>query len=203
MDPEWLSQLVGHVAEAIMVIDSRRPVWTSTTTGRSYQPGIGPHPETETLRLIATELERKGTYGPTSLNVPYPTDSRKRCDLVLGQRPLWAVEAKMLRLMGDNGKANDNMLMHILSPYSSHRSALTDCEKLAHSGFPGHLAILIYGFDYPAFPMDPAIEAFERLAQSDVALGPRAETSFSGLIHPVHRQGRVFAWELPARVVPL
>ena len=26
-------------------------------------------------------------------------------------------EVKMLRLMGDNGKPNDNMLMHILSPY--------------------------------------------------------------------------------------
>jgi hypothetical protein len=36
----------------------------------------------------------------------------------------------MLRLMGDNGKPNDNMLMHILSPYPSHRSALTDCQKL-------------------------------------------------------------------------
>jgi hypothetical protein len=49
--------------------------------------------------------------------------------------------------MGDNGKPNDNMLMHILSPYPSHRSALTDCQKLAASGFSGSLAILIYGYD--------------------------------------------------------
>ena len=35
----------------------------------------------------------------------------------------WAIEVKMLRLMGDNGKPNDNMLMHILSPYERHRSA--------------------------------------------------------------------------------
>jgi hypothetical protein len=34
----------------------------------------------------------------------------------------------MLRLLGDNGKLNDNMLMHVLSPYQAHRSALTDCE---------------------------------------------------------------------------
>jgi hypothetical protein len=27
-----------------------------------------------------------------------------------------AIEVKMLRLMGDNGKLNDNMVMHILSP---------------------------------------------------------------------------------------
>lgn len=37
----------------------------------------------------------------------------------------------MLRLFGDNAKLNDNMLMHLLSPYPAHRSALTDCEKLA------------------------------------------------------------------------
>jgi hypothetical protein len=52
----------------------------------------------------------------------------------------------MLRLMGDNGKPNDNMLMHIVSPYSSHRSALTDCQKLAASGFSESLAVLIYGY---------------------------------------------------------
>jgi hypothetical protein len=32
----------------------------------------------------------------------------------------WAIEVKMLRLMGDNGKLNDNMVMHILSPYPAH-----------------------------------------------------------------------------------
>ena len=48
----------------------------------------------------------------------------------------WAIEAKMLRMFGDNGKLNDNMLMHVLSPYPAHRSALTDCGKLAHSNRP-------------------------------------------------------------------
>ena len=35
----------------------------------------------------------------------------------------------MLRFMGDNGKLNDNIVMHILSPYPEHRSALTDCTN--------------------------------------------------------------------------
>jgi hypothetical protein len=42
----------------------------------------------------------------------------------------WAIEVKLLRLLGDNGKPNDNILMHILSPYPAHRSAFTDCTKL-------------------------------------------------------------------------
>lgn len=74
MDPAWLKAFVDDVASAIMAIDIQAPVWTSATCGRSYQPGIGPHPETETVRLIAAELESLGTYGPSvSLNVPYPT----------------------------------------------------------------------------------------------------------------------------------
>lgn len=102
----------------------------------------------------------------------------------------------MLRLMGDNGKTNDNMLMHILSPYPSHRSALTDCLKLRDSHFAQRRAVLIYGFDYPAWPLDPAIEAFETLARVQIAIGDRCEAPFDGLMHPIHTHGRVFAWEI-------
>jgi hypothetical protein len=108
----------------------------------------------------------------------------------------WSIEIKMARFVGDNGKDNDNILMHILSPYPPHRSALTDCQKLLESGFSGKRAILIYGFDHEAWPLDPAIEAFEILARSKVTLGERQNSSFSGLIHPVHREGRVFGWEV-------
>jgi hypothetical protein len=41
--------------------------------------------------------------------------------------------------------------------------------------------------------MDPAIEAFAALAERSVVLGPVAVSGFDGLVHPVHRQGRVFA----------
>lgn len=111
----------------------------------------------------------------------------------------WAVEAKMLRMLGDNGKLNDNMLMHILSPYPAHRSALTDCEKLVISGLPGRKAILIFGYEYDGWDMTPAIEAFETLARERVRLGPRSSAPFVGLVHPVHQRGAVFAWEITAR----
>lgn len=102
----------------------------------------------------------------------------------------------MLRLMGDNGRPNDNMLMHIVSPYPQHRSALTDGPKLLGSGFDGRLVLVIYGFDYPELPMDPAIEVFELLASRRVRIGGRAAARFSSLVHPVHQEGRVFAWEI-------
>jgi hypothetical protein len=79
------------------------------------------------------------------------------------------VEGKLLRLKGDNGKPNDNMLMHIVSPYPQHRSALTDCIKLINSQLPGVKVVTIIGYSYPDLPLEPAIRAFETLARSEVA----------------------------------
>jgi hypothetical protein len=107
----------------------------------------------------------------------------------------------MLRLMGDNGKPNDNMLMHILSPYPNDRSALTDCVKLLESGLPGRKAMVIHGFDYHNLPMELAVEAFETLAGRWVRLGPRYVSHYSDLVHPVHVAGRVFGWEVATRRV--
>jgi hypothetical protein len=101
-------------------------------------------------------------------------------------------------MMGDNGKPNDNMLMHILSPYPAHRSAVTDCVKLAESGFDGRKGVVIFGYDYDAWPMDPAVDAFEALASRTSKLSGRVVASFEGLVHPVHQRGRVFGWELLA-----
>jgi hypothetical protein len=192
-----LTDFVADFANALVAVDRRRPVWVSTTTGRAYAPGIGPHTETRTVELVMAELAAtKPEYDGVQLSVPYPSSPRQRCDVVLPQpRPL-AVEVKMLRFLGDNGRPNDNILMHILSPYPAHRSALTDVAKLAASGFGVPLAILIYGYDYPDWPMDPAIEAFETLAASKGEIGTRVTATFEGLVHPVHQRGRVFAWEV-------
>lgn len=98
--------------------------------------------------------------------------------------------------MGDNGKANDNILMHILSPYSQHRSAYTDCGKLLSSGLSCQKAILIFAYDYPDMPSLPAIEAYEVLVRSKFSVGERIQKAFTSLIHPIHKQGTVYAWEL-------
>jgi hypothetical protein len=197
-DPS-LQAIVTSFAGAMKSLDHDAPVWTSDRTGKAYQPGIGPHPETETVKLVAGRLasEQPSTYGTYELGRPYPSAPRQKCDWTFGSPLSWAVEVKMLRLMGDNGKPNDNMLMHILSPYPAHRSALTDVDKLAASGFDCHLAILIYGYDYPQWPMGPTIEAFEALAgRGPTYLSQRCSSSFGDLVHPVHKSGQVVAWEI-------
>jgi hypothetical protein len=198
-----LQQLIEDVASSIKRIDARRPQAANVRTGAVYQPGIGPHPETQAVALIVRELEEMAAEryaGVLQTNIAYPF-GRQKCDLCIGTPSSWewAIEIKMLRLMGDNGKPNDNMLMHILSPYPGDRRALTDCVKLAELGPPGRKAIVIYGFDYTALPMDPAIEAFEVLASQRVQLGDRFVAGYAGLVHPVHVAGRVFGWETHPR----
>jgi hypothetical protein len=201
--PYELDQLIQDIGKAVKEVDSRRPQAANARTGASYQPGIGPHPETLAVALILAELATVAPdkyQGRLHTGVSYPGGTRQKCDVCIGEGPewAWALEIKMLRLMGDNGKPNDNMLMHILSPYPADRSALTDCSKLAASGLPGRKAVVIYGFDYPSLPMDLAIEAFETLARTKVSLGPRAVAGYDDLVHPVHRAGRVFGWEVHA-----
>jgi hypothetical protein len=51
-----LQSIVHDFAEAMVAIDHDAPVWTSDRTGKVYQPGIGPHPETKTVELVAHRL---------------------------------------------------------------------------------------------------------------------------------------------------
>lgn len=195
-----LGQFAKDFASAIETVDSKSPQAVNARTGVSFQPGIGPHSEAATVSLVMSQLSHQAAqaYDSYAVSVPYPQLLRQRCDLCIGttDKWTWAVEVKMLRLLGDNGKPNDNMLMHILSPYPAHRSAVSDCEKLATSGFAARKAILIYGYDYEDWPLEPVIAAFETLAQRQVRLGDRCEAPFANLIHPIHQRGAVFAWEL-------
>lgn len=191
-----LERFVADFAFGMEKADARRPQQVSSRTGKAYQPGLGPHTEAKTVDLVMLELEatKPDVYEAHSTGVPYPGLSPiRRCDLVMGT---WAVEAKMLRIMGDNGKPNDNMLMHILSPYPQHRSALTDCRKLGESSLGPRKAILIFGYEYEAWPMEPTITAFEALAARDVSLGVRTSAPVENLVHPVHQRGAVFGWEI-------
>jgi hypothetical protein len=76
----------------------------------------------------------------------YP-GSRQTCDLLWGKPIEGAIEIKMFRPNGDNGKPDDTAIKDILSPFASDRSALSDCRKLASTQIAPRRAILIYAFD--------------------------------------------------------
>ncbi len=194
-----LATLVSDFAGAIHEADVRWPQALSHRSGRKYQPGIGPHAENDAVNLVVAELKRlhPAEYSLLRTGVPYPK-SRQKCDLTIGSAPDWAIEIKMARFSGDNGKPDDTSIKDILSPYETDRSAISDCIKLATAGFFGRAAMLIYGFEDQRRPLETIIEVFEVLARTRVSLGPRESASFENLVHPVFRAGRVFAWQVKA-----
>ncbi len=193
---DFLAQFVSDFAVAMKAVDSRRPV------APPFQPGIGPHPEDSVVSMCMDELSSAAyaRYGAYSRGVSYP-GSRAKCDLCFGAEGMWswAVEMKLLRFLGDNGKPNGNMLMHILSPYARDRSALTDCSKLVAAAIAPNKAVVIFGYHHEDWPLEPAIEAFELLAGTKVALGQRHSAIAHPLVHPVHSSGRVFGWTVSPR----
>jgi len=199
-----LRSIVTHVAAGMMAVDAKRPQAINVRSKQAYQPGLGPHSETITTALVVDEIRGQSEIlcaPQIELEVLYPNAPRSKCDLCIGppQDWEWANEVKMMRLMGHNGKHNDNILMHILSPYPAYRNAVPDCRKILESGFPGRKAIVIFGYDYPDWRQDSAIHAFEVLAKIHLEVSTREESSVGGLVHPVHQQGRVFDWEIRAR----
>jgi hypothetical protein len=193
-----LPRLVQDFANAMTAADSRNPQWVSQRSGRAYSPGIGPHAENAAVALTLAELRHQRLYQglPLGQFLPYVNSPKQKCDVWLGDPPLWAIEVKMARFKGDNGKPDDTALKDLLSPYEADRSALTDCIKLARDPIARRKALIVYGFDYPERPLDPAIDALELLARHQVDLGERQVSPLGPLFHPVHSVGRVFGWEV-------
>jgi hypothetical protein len=192
-----LEGLVRAFAQAFARADARAPVWTSSR-GRVYQAGLGPHAEDAAVALVLEELVEDPSWAGVACGqfIDYPSGGAQVCDMWVGEPTEWVVEVKMARLRGDNGKPDDMTIKKVISPYARDHSAVTDAAKLAQSGFSAEKAIIIYGFDYPNQSVDPLIAAFETLASRAVELGPRCEADLGPLVHPVHTAGRVFGWQI-------
>ena len=126
--------------------------------------------------------------------VPYGAGSRQECDGCLREPAIWkcAIEVKTLRMLGDKGKPNDNMHISLLSPCPAHRSALSDCQKLANVSISRRRGVQGYAFDYPESPMERTLDALEVIVQRAVRVGERYRADFGSLVHPVHQRGAVF-----------
>jgi hypothetical protein len=192
-----LDQVVDDFAEAFKALDATRPQGASRT--RVYQPGIGPLTEADVvnraLRCLQGELQRS-IYQDASPR-QYP-NSRQQCDLVIPGE--WAIEFKLLRPFGDNGKEAEHWSENVLHPYPGNVSSIGDCIKLMDSEFSERKAIIVFGYEHspPQIDITTATDAFEVIAKLvvDIDLGERKSAKFGPLIHPVHQQGKLFGWEV-------
>jgi hypothetical protein len=158
---------------------------------REFQPGIGPFGEPQLVKQIAAHLNTLQKYGESVRT--------KRCpDLLIPDE--WAIEIKITRPYGDNGKEAENWSVNLLHPYRGNTSSIGDCYKLLGLSMPERKAVLVIGYEHAPAKIDltPLIKSFETIATSvaGITLGPRVEKSREGLVHPVHQTARLFAWEV-------
>jgi hypothetical protein len=133
-DPTELSlrQIVCDFSKGLYWADEKKPKYLT------YDFGIGPHPEHQQIKLVFEELRsRLPTQYYSSVNqgpaLRYPNGKRATADFSVSNR---IVEAKLFRPIRNNGDPEPTMVGNILSPYPKDQSAVTDCQKLASSGFP-------------------------------------------------------------------
>jgi hypothetical protein len=181
-----LAEFVRDFADALKAIDTKRSIH------KDFRAGIGPFGEADAVRMALSELKIS--------NPPRYCEARiKRLpDLLIPDE--WAIEFKVVRPFGDNGKCAEHWSENLLHPYPGNTSSLGDCLKLLESKLPEKKAVVIFGFEHtpPVISLDAAIAGFELMASEimHVYLGSRVEESRIDLVHPVHQQLRVFGYEV-------
>jgi hypothetical protein len=107
-----LHELINLVADILKEVDASRPVF------RHYKPGVGPFGEPQLVGKISELLKGKGS----------PCLTHKHPDLTIGAE--WALEFKIVRPFGDNGKEAENWSVNLLHPYPGCVSAIGDAFGL-------------------------------------------------------------------------
>lgn len=181
-----LAELVADFADALAAVDATHAVH------KEFQPGIGPFGEADAVRAALAWL-RESTAQTYRLAV-----TKRLPDLLVPSE--WAVEFKVVRPFGDNGKPAEHWSENVLHPYPGNTSSLGDFVKLLASGLPERKTVVIFGFEHspPLVPLEPALAGFELLASRvlQLRLSARVEQVRNGLVHPVHQQLRVLGYEV-------
>lgn len=183
-----MQQLVERFAEALKFIDA------SAVPFRNFQPGVGPYGEPQ---VVARALDY--------LRGRYPEEfrgavTRRTPDVEVPGR--WALEIKLVRPFGDNGKEAEHWSQNLLHPYAGNVSALSDLLKLRTVPLTQcvrrGLVVLTYSHTPARIDLEPLLTSFELISHNvlGIQLGPRCEAHARELIHPVHQTATVFGWEL-------
>jgi len=176
------AEIVRIIADILKQLDSERPVH------KAFQPGIGPFGEPQIVGLIRDRLLAQGLSAQT----------KRTPDLVVQHD--WAIEFKIVRPFGDNGREAENWSVNMLHPYAGNVSLIGDAIKLSALDSYRSKGLFVIGYEHnPArIPLDPLIEAFELVARQvmRLALGERIDECREGLVHPEHQVLRCIGWQL-------
>ena len=176
------TDIVKTIADILKEYDSERP------SHKSFQPGIGPFGEPQIVSLIAQRLMVKGIGAKT----------RRTPDLAIGEE--WAIEFKIVRPYGDNGREAENWSVNMLHPYAGNTSLIGDAIKLAKLELYSNKGLFVIGFEHnpPKISLDPLLDSFEVIASQvmGIQLHGRIEEKREGLVHSEHQVLRCVGWQL-------
>jgi hypothetical protein len=180
-----LEHVVEATANALVNIDA------SGVAFRNFLPGVGPYGEPQLLTAVASRLN-------ASLPCENGICTKRTPDLLIPEQ--WAIECKIARPFGDNGKPAEDWSVNLLHPYPGNTSLLGDCLKLQAMAAGLNKAVVVIGYEHtpPKISLSPLLLSFELLAREvmSVRLGTRVQVTRIGLLHPVHQQLTVAAWEI-------
>ena len=176
------SEIVKTVANILKEYDQEVPVH------KAFRPGIGPFGEPQIVRVIADRLCNKGLSAKT----------KRTPDLVIEDQ--WAIEFKIVRPFGDNGKEAENWSVNMLHPYAGSTSLIGDALKLANLEVYPNKGLFVIGFEHnpPKICLDPLLDSFEVIASQvmGIQLHGRVEEKRDGLVHSEHQVLRCVGWQL-------
>ena len=184
-----IEDIVNYFAEAAKALDN-----TGVAYG-NFQPGVGPYPERALVRECLDYL--KYAYPSDFAEAEIPSRRGSPDLLIPGQ---WAIEFKIARPYGDNGKEAEHWSQNLLHPYEGNTSSLGDALKLRATRHSANNALIVftYSHDPSKIDLEPLIRSVEIIAREvlEIPLGNRHRCTFGSLRHPVHQQLACYGWEV-------
>lgn len=175
-------EIVKIIANILKGYDLEAPVH------KTFRPGIGPFGEPQIVKLIAVRLSSKGIAAIT----------KRTPDLEIDHQ--WALEFKIVRPFGDNGKEAENWSVNMLHPYVGSTSLIGDAIKLTNLDTYPNKGLFVIGFEHnpPKLPLDPLLDSFEVIASKvmGIQLHERIEERRDSLVHSEHQTLRCIGWQL-------
>src|SRR5216684_6150536 len=128
-----LAEIIADVADALVEIDrSGQPF-------RNFRPGVGPYGEPQLVKLVAKSLNVLPKYHGQMR-------TKRNPDLLIPNE--WAIEFKIVRPFGDNGKEAENWSVNLLHPYPGNVSTIGDALKLSAIDFTERRAVVVVGYEH-------------------------------------------------------
>ena len=177
-----LTQFTNTIADVLKEYDGEFPIH------KTFQPGIGPFGEPQLVQVIAERLNARGVRAET-----------KRTPDMAVQGEI-AVEFKIARPFGDNGKPAENWSVNLLHPYEGNTSLIGDAMKLSDLAGYSQKVLFVIGYEHnpSKISLDPLFDSFEVIMKKVVRIGisERCEEMRMALVHPEHQILRCLSWQL-------